>query len=270
MEFTCKPTSVDKTFMGTRAWGRRKRPLTHGRLTGLEKAVLLGNLGRMAVLELGDTLSSHLGTLEPRDASLEALQPPRTRLVEDALSFAMQVQSPEVLSHSWRTYYWGVLLGEYRKLDVDREILFAGSILHDVGIATGREKEPCSCCFVVYGAERAAHQLVSKGHDPARVRQIGDAIGLHLNGYVSNRLHGAEAHLLCRGAMCDVFGFGKRRIGPAIKAGVSTDHPRGNLRDALEIWPDHHLEGTRAEFLISLKTARRRRKPREVRPAHVR
>ncbi|WP_417689649.1 HD domain-containing protein [Roseibium sp.] len=265
MDFACEPVSGNENVLGSRAWGRRKKPFSNGRLTRREKLALLGNLGRMALLEIGDGVASRFGFLQPSSSELESLAPPETRLVEDALAFAAEVQSPEVLSHSWRTYYWGVLLGEYRRLDVDREILFAAAILHDVGLAKGREQEPCTCCFVVYGAERAARRLASKGHDPARVRAVGEAIGLHLNGYVSSRLHGAEAHLLSRGAMMDVFGLGQRRVAEELQTKIKLLHPRGNLVEALEIWPDHHLKGTRPEFMISLNA--RRRRARSVRPA---
>ena len=124
------------------------------------------------------------------------------------------------------------------------------AILHDVGLAAGRTREPGDCCFVVHGAERCSHHLVGKGHDRAKVRRIADAIGLHLNGYVSSRLYGAEAHLLSRGAMCDVFGMGRLRIVPGLCDQITTQFPRGDLIDALEIWPGHHLAGSRADILI--------------------
>ncbi|WP_269582275.1 HD domain-containing protein [Roseibium sp. Sym1] len=238
--------------MGTVAWGRRQGAYADGRLTRVEKLKLVLNLGRMTALEAMDGLKVRTGLMNAFGTDLDGMQPPDTALVRDALDFADDVQSTELMRHSWRTYYWAVALGEYKKLPADRELLFSAAILHDVGLAGGRTREPGDCCFVVHGAERCKRHLVGKGHDRAKIRKIADAIGLHLNGYVSERLHGAEAHLLSRGAMCDVFGMGRMRISPALRNEVSTTYPRGDLVNALEIWPGHHLEGTRADVLIKL------------------
>ncbi|TYC65886.1 HD domain-containing protein [Stappia sp. BW2] len=244
--------------MGTIAWGRRQGEFSKGRLTRAEKLKVLSNLGRMGMLEALDALKAKLGLINTYGADLEGLQPPDTALTRDAFDFADEVQNLVLMRHSWRTYYFGLLLGGYRKLTVDKEILFCAAILHDVGLAFRRTSEPGDCCFVVHGVERCHHHLTGKGHDRARVRRIADAIGLHLNGYVSERTYGAEAHLLSRGAMCDVFGLGQRRFTREVREDISLRHPKGNLADALEIWPGHHLPGTRADFLINLETSRKR------------
>ncbi|MCX2722886.1 HD domain-containing protein [Roseibium salinum] len=239
-----------KSAMGTLTWGRRKGPFGQGRLKAAEKLKLVVSLGRISALEAIDTILDKAGLLKAYGADFEGLVPPQTPLVRDALAFADEVQGMELMRHSWRTYYWGMLLGGYRGLEIDSEILFAASILHDVGLARGRTSEPGDCCFVVSGAERCTHHLVGKGHDRAKVRKVADAIGLHLNAYVSARVHGIEAHLLSRGAMCDVFGMGRRRIAASSRGRIDAEYPTGDLINELEIWPGHHLRGTRADVLI--------------------
>jgi|GEM_PF-244745 len=246
--------------MGTVEWGRRRGEFSNGRLNAGEKIKVLANLGRMGVSEAFDRLGSRLGLTRAYGTDFDGMRPPETSLVRDALDFAEEVQSVELMQHSWRTYYWGLLLGGYAKLAVDREILFCAAILHDVGLASGRTSEPSGCCFVVHGAERCTRHLVGKGNDRAKVRVIADAIGLHLNGYVSARTYGAEAHLLSRGAMCDVFGLGSRRISENAGSTVLSVHPKGNMIDALEIWPGHHLAGSRADFLMKLHPPRKNAK----------
>ncbi|MEM9634550.1 MAG: HD domain-containing protein [Pseudomonadota bacterium] len=238
--------------MGTVKWGRRTGSFSKGRLKRSEKVRVLMNLARISSLEAKDVVLNRLGLVNAFGSDLEGLQPPDTALVRDAFDFADDVQGVELMRHSWRTYYWAMLLAGYRKLKVDRELLFAAAILHDVGLARGRKSEPRDCCFVVYGAERCKHHLVGKGHDRQKVGKIADAIGLHLNGYVSRRVHGVEAHLLSRGAMCDVFEMGRHRIDKATRRRVLQEYPIGDLRQELEIWPGHHLAGTRGDFLIGL------------------
>lgn len=239
-----------KPEMGTLAWGQRSGPNSLGRLTRVEKLKVLANLGVMGGLELIDTAATKLKIMNVYGADLAGLIPPNTGLVADSLALAEETLGEEVFQHSWRTYYWGMILGGYRGLEINREILFSAAILHDLGLAKDRPSQPKNCCFVVHGAERAKDHLVSKGHDPAKARNIGDAIGLHLNGYVAARTHGVEAHLVNRGAMCDVFGFGTKRIAKHTKRDVFAAHPKGDLKNGLEIWPGHHLDGTRADFLI--------------------
>src|SRR6185369_1737065 len=56
-----------------------------------------------------------------------------TRAAEDE---AKRRLSPVLLGHSYRTYAFGVALGELEGLDVDREVLFAAALLHDIGLPT--------------------------------------------------------------------------------------------------------------------------------------
>lgn len=244
-----------KPALGSLAWGTRTGAYSHGRLTTYEKLSVLRNMGKMAGLQGLDVLASKLGLMKAYGADLEGLLPPTTGLVTDSLAFADDVLDEEIFQHSWRTYYLGMLLGGYRGLEIDREILFSAAILHDLGMAKDRPIHPCTCCFAVHGAERGKAHLISKGHDPAKARKIGDAIAFHLNGYVSDRVHGVEAHLLSRGAMCDVFGLGSKRVARDTRRAILAHHPKGDLLNGLEIWPGHHLKNTRGDFLIRLNRA---------------
>ncbi|MGV2976141.1 HD domain-containing protein [Roseibium alexandrii] len=237
-------------IMGSLAWGERKGAFSEGRLTRAEKFTVIGNMVRMSLLQALDLASDRLGLMNAYGADLDGLLPMQTRLVSDSQALASEKLGTDVLEHSWRTYYWAMCLAGYKKLDVDREILFSAAMLHDLGLAKDRPVHPGTCCFTVHGAKRSKDLLVSQGHDPAKARKIGEAIGLHLNGYVSRRLHGAEAHLLSRGAMCDVFGMGRARIAGSTRREVQNRHLKGDLMNGLEIWPGHHLQGTRGDFLI--------------------
>lgn len=247
---------ISRPVMGTMAWAaRHDRPggePGEGRLSPLEKAKLGANLARMQLLEYGDTIASILRMSVPSSGCLEALAPPETALTHDSLSFVLETHAPDLVRHCWRTYFFAVLLAEYVGLDVDREILFAATILHDTGLARDRPAQLDQCCFAVSGARRARMYLVSRGHSRTKARVIGDAICAHLNGYVSVRRHGAVAHLVSRGAMCDVFGFGHRRISRQSIEDIMKAYSRTGLVDALEITTGHHLVDTRPAILTRL------------------
>ena len=65
-----------------------------------------------------------------------ALRTPSSALTRAAEQLAQQRLSPALLGHSYRCYLFGVALGSLEQIDVDRELLFAAAMLHDVGLAT--------------------------------------------------------------------------------------------------------------------------------------
>lgn len=240
-----------KHDMGSLSWGLRPGKHSLGRLSRLEKLKLIGGVAYTLAQDGADSVLSALGILHPVDKGLEALAPPETGLTRDSLAFASETQDAALLEHSWRSYYLAVLFGEYRGLDVDREVLFAASILHDTGLATDRTSRLTDCCFAVSGALRVEQELKKCGHATDKVNEIGDAISMHLNGYVSAGKHGAVPHLVSRGAYCDVFGFGKRRIAERIWHVIAKRHPRVGLEEVLEAESVRHLVGSRAHFLTT-------------------
>ncbi len=89
------------------------------------------------------------------------------------------------------------------------------------------------------------------GHHRA-AKPVGNAIALHLNLYVSRRLHGAEAHLLLRGAVCDLFGVGGRRVAQPGREALVRRFPRDGVIEALRFETADHMPGSRAALLTSL------------------
>jgi len=237
---------------GSLSWGQRDGRLGQGRMTLLEKVRLVLGLAAIWEYEQVDGLLYRFGFLKPTHADLEVLMPPESALTRDSLAFASRTQAPALLHHSWRTYLFAAALGDYRGLPVDREILFSAAILHDTGLVDESTPPMSRCCFAVSGAQQAQAELRRCGHADEKTSEISDAIALHLNGYVSRRKHGAVAHLVSRGAMCDVFGFGHRRITLSTIKRILEKHPRVDLFKALQIEGGKHLPETRPDFLSKL------------------
>ncbi|MFN7168165.1 MAG: HD domain-containing protein [Pannonibacter sp.] len=241
-----------KTAMGTLTWSERAAPRDRGQTSTLEKGQLALNMIWTAALESGDWLRSQLGLMTPEAVDIDTLSPPDTQLVRDSLALAASVQPEALTEHCWRTYYYGVLLGQQRGLTFDRSLLFSAAMLHDVGLARDRRVAPGECCFAVSGGQRARGHLIACGHASDIADKVAEAITLHLNGYVSARRHGAVAHLVNRGAMCDVFGVARRRIATSTRETLAARHPVDGLVEALEIRTTRHLKGTRADLLVRL------------------
>lgn len=248
-----KRSSVpDAGAMGALDWGKGGA----GKLSSIEKGRLIGNLAYVQVRETFDSLGQRIGFLRPTNIVLDDLLPPQSTLVEDALGLAQETHRQELLFHSWRTYIFGAMMAENDRIEYNRSQLFAASILHDIGLTEGHAPNLCNMCFALSGGERVHRHLLAKGHPPEVGKNVGNAISLHLNAWVSRRQHGAEAHLLSRGAFCDLFGAGKRRISKENLDQVLTRFPRDGVIEALQFETATHRQGTRAGFMTRLAGGR--------------
>ncbi|NHF72587.1 HD domain-containing protein [Paracoccus xiamenensis] len=243
--------------MGSLDWGAGGR----GALVWNEKLRLLGNLILVKAADSWDRVTETLGLLRPEWTDTEVLLPPMNALTADALALAEETHAPALLAHSWRTYLFGALLARHERIDFDPSLFFAAAILHDLGLTESHKPELCQACFALSGGERVRDHLHSRGHSQATARKIGDAISLHLNGRVSRYRHGAEAHLVSRGANCDLFGAGRRRISRVNLIEIHELHPRDGVLDALRFESARHLRHTRAQVMTALSKGKRLPEP---------
>lgn len=83
------------------------------------------------------------------------------------------------------------------------------------------------------GGRQARAFLVDKHHPTAQAQVVGDAISAHLNLYVPVRQYGEVASLVAKGAVCDLFGFEKRKLPERFKSDLLRRYPAGDMRAAL-------------------------------------
>jgi hypothetical protein len=237
----------EEPALGTLSWAVK----TGGALSYRDKLRVLRNLAFIQAREFSDILAHRVGLLRPTDIPVSALAPPDSRLVKDAERLAIELQEPGLLSHSYRVYYLGALIASYDRLAYDRELLCGAAMLHDIALVAAAKVTPEECCFAVAGARHAQDYLVACGHAPARSAAIAEAIALHLNLHVPAKQHGPEAFLLSRGAVCDVFGAGRRRIGRRTLSQLLAQYPRERLAEVLR-FESRHAPGSRPDFLSRL------------------
>jgi hypothetical protein len=214
---------------GTLNWGQR----SNGVLTRAERLHFLSNMAFLAVREAVDIVRTTLGVLSPVNLELSDLAPPDTRIVKDAEEYARATHTQDLLSHAYRTYYFGAMLGAYQKLSYDRETHFAAALLHDIGLTESRIAPLKQCCFAVSGGRQARDFLLDKHYSAEQAQVVGDAISAHLNLYVPIRRYGEVASLVAKGAVCDLFGFEKRRLPEEFKSELLRTYPAGDIRAAL-------------------------------------
>src|ERR1700681_4534815 len=106
-----------RPVFGTLEWGKKN----NGVLTRTERLHFLRNMAFLAAREVTDIVRTKLGLLKPVNLELSDLAPPDTRMVKDAEEYAGATHTQDLLSHAYRTYYFGAILAPYYKLKYDGE-----------------------------------------------------------------------------------------------------------------------------------------------------
>jgi hypothetical protein len=209
--------------VGTYPWVER----TGGQLTAVERR----HLARPLAASLASSLTGRLAMLlrlntgRRHDPHVGRRALPDSPLVRAALSVARDRLSTALLNHSHRTFLLGAALGELEGLDVDREVLYAAALLHDVGLPS---RVP-SVDFTHASACVAGQVAEQVGLSTAATDTLRNAITLHYNPGVS-LAHGTVAYLLSAGAAADVVGLRTWQLPPALLSDVVTAHPRAGFK----------------------------------------
>lgn len=136
---------------------------------------------------------------------------------------------PEFLFyHSMRAFLFADALGRRDGLKYDRELLYLGAVLHDVGLA---ESFPGKERFEVEGADAARTLVLGNGLSEEKAEIVWDAIALHTTVAVALRKR-PEIALVALGTALDVSG---RRIDELDQRTVSDilhGFPRCNFKQA--------------------------------------
>src|SRR5258705_8298407 len=166
---------------GSVAWGESSK----GVLNEHEKIHVVENLKFVMNQEQLDTDRRRLGLLNPRSIPIETLNPPDSKIVVDALTYAEETHVVSLLRHSWRTYYFGALIASHDGIEFDRELGFTAAILHDLGLTASANPQPCDCCFAISGGLQARDFLFKAGHSRVHSDGVAHAISVHLDIHVS-------------------------------------------------------------------------------------
>src|SRR6202011_5066028 len=140
-----------------------------------------------------------------------------------ALDLVFGEENRPVANHSVRSWAFARLLRDHLNLagEVDESLLFAGTVLHDIGLRRSA-REPVR--FEVDGADRAAEFLTAQGLGAAEVDKVWEAIALHTSPGIPER-RGPLTFLTRAGAGMD-FGKFTECISDDQAAAVHEAYPR--------------------------------------------
>jgi len=167
-------------------------------------------------------------SLEAVDLEFSDFAPPDTRMAKDAEVFARETHTQDLLSHGYRTYYFGAILASYGRLRYDKELHFAAAVLHDIALTDSRAVRLKHVALPSAAVVRFTTFSYAKGTRLRKPRLSGTQSPPHLNLHLPVREYGEVAALVAKGAVCDLFGFEKRRVSANLKKRPS---PRSSGRE---------------------------------------
>ena len=212
--------SPDPERLGGLAWARR----TGGRLTGADRRRLLAGIAKGQAENLVGRAKLALGRLPAAANNVDArtFEPPDSKLAREAEE-ACAEQPALIAEHSYRTWMFGLALAAVDRFELDRELFYCASLLHDYGIAQpspGRD-------FTLAGAERTIACAAGAGMAHEQGEQMGDAICVHATPGISLDRDGALGCYIQWGAMVDGAGLRIWDIAPENVEEIVRRHPRG-------------------------------------------
>jgi len=128
---------------------------------------------------------------------------PTGPLSEASLALVRSTESQPIVDHSIRTFLFARLLAEHEgclnDAAYDEELLFAATVMHDLGLGKHARAE---ARFEVEGADLAAAVLREQGVVEADVDRVWEAIALHSSHGLAER-RGLLTYLTYKGVFID-------------------------------------------------------------------
>ncbi|MFJ4715944.1 HD domain-containing protein [Streptomyces sp. NPDC088785] len=152
---------------------------------------------------------------------------PDTKLAREAEELVRDTTSELIYHHSRRVFFFGALQGRHRDLSYDPELLYVGSLFHDLGL--GARFHDSGRRFEVDSADEARRFLEARQVPSDSVRRVWTAIALHTTPGVPAFME-PEIALVTAGVEYDVLGIGYDDLAPADRAEVVSLHPRPDFK----------------------------------------
>jgi HD superfamily phosphodiesterase len=154
---------------------------------------------------------------------LQDVSIPDSKLACEITELVRDTESSLLFHHSSRVYYFGAIAGNRRGLQFDPELLYAGAMFHDMGLA--RQYSSAGERFEVDGANAARDFLRRHGISQADIDTVWASIALHTTPGIPQHMHPIVA-LVTAGVEMDVLGINYAAYSDAEREAVVRAHPR--------------------------------------------
>jgi hypothetical protein len=157
------------------------------------------------------------------NSSIAGIAIPDSRLAIETTEFIRDTESPLLYHHSRRTFLFGTLHGHLRGLKADPELLYVGTMFHDLGLVEGHRH--LDRRFEVDGADAACDFLRCRGVSEDAIRKVWSSIALHTTHGVPEFME-PEIALVAAGVETDIDGRDLSLLDPALVREIVAAHPR--------------------------------------------
>ncbi len=148
---------------------------------------------------------------------------PDSTLCRAITEFVRDTESDLLFNHSSRVYFFGAIAGRQRGLTVNRELLYAATMFHDIGLMPSHSSDDLR--FEVDGANAARDFLKGYNVDPSDIEKVWTGIALHTTPGVPEFMHPVIA-LTTAGVEMDVLGLTYDQYADDIREAVVAAFPR--------------------------------------------
>ncbi len=155
--------------------------------------------------------------------SIGGVSVPDSALCRAITEFVRDTETDLLFNHSSRVYFFGAIGGQQRGLSVNRELLYAATMFHDVGLMPSHSTADLR--FEVDGANAARDFLKSHNVDPSDIDKVWTGIALHTTPGVPEFMHPVIA-LTTAGVEMDVLGLTYDQYADEIRDAIVAAFPR--------------------------------------------
>jgi hypothetical protein len=179
-------------------------------------------------------------------AFISGIRIPDSKLAHEITQFVRDTETTLLFNHSSRVYYFGALAGQRRGLRFDAELLYAGSMFHDMGLVPAHSSNADR--FEVDGANAAREFLRAHNISEQDIDLVWTAIALHTTPGIPQYMHPVVA-LVTAGVEMDVLGidyssFTDSDRNAVVKAFPRTVHFKEDILQAFYAGIKHKPETT--------------------------
>jgi HD domain len=160
---------------------------------------------------------------------------PDSEICKKATQLTTEVSPSFLCNHCIRMFLFGDFLGKRDGLKCDRELLYLGAVMHDLGLTDRFVREQR---FEVDGADAARAFVLEHGLSDEKAEIVWDAIALHTSSGIASHKQ-PEIALVHLGASADVMGMRIADISPEI------------VEQVLEAYPRLGINASMTELLVS-------------------
>lgn len=162
--------------------------------------------------------------------TIAGIRIPDSKMAKDATELLREVATELVYDHSRRVFIFGSLRGQEQRLQYDPELLYIGTMFHDLGLTDKYRRTDQR--FEIDAADEARRFLGNYGITGEEADKVWSGIALHTTPEIP--LHMApEIALVTRGVELDVLGLGYDAITDEQRNAVVAAHPRPDFKNQI-------------------------------------